>query len=115
MSIEITKTIAASPEKVFRAFTDADELSRWWTTRADSDARTGGTFSYVFEFADASRDHTYTGVYDEVTPNERIRFPWSTGDTNVDVRLRPAGDATEVTLTHEGFTDDEMISAHEQG
>ena len=51
----------ASPERVFRALTDADELSRWWTTTAESDPRTGGTFSYGFEFEDAVRNHVHRG------------------------------------------------------
>ena len=115
MSIEITRSIAAPPERVFRALTDGDELSRWWTTSADSDVRTGGAFSYVFEFADPSRDQTYAGTYDEVTPNERLRYPWATGNTTVEVTLRPSGDGTELTLTHEGFTDEELRRPHEEG
>ena len=61
MNIEITREIAAAPEHVFRALTDADELARWWTSSGESDARTGGSFSYRFEFEDSDRDHTYEG------------------------------------------------------
>ena len=115
MNIEITRTIAAQPERVFRALTDAGELPRWWTTRADSDARTGGAFSYVFEFEDPARNHTYAGAYDAVVPSERVRYPWGDSGTTVDFALRPAGDGTELTLQHEGFTDEEARSNHEQG
>jgi uncharacterized protein YndB with AHSA1/START domain len=122
MSIELTRTIGAPTETVFRALTDAGELSRWWTTTAESDARTGGAFSYGFEFADPARDHTYTGVYDEVVPGELIRYPWraGVGDTTVEVELRPAGDGvTELTLRHTGWESgaeaEEAVSLHEQG
>ena len=121
MSIEITKTIAASPETVFRALTDANELNRWWTSSADSDARTGGAFSYRFEFEDESRNHTYTGDYEEVTPNERVRFPWggSLGDTTVEFQVRPSGDGTELVLRHTGLGQgaewEEWRTMHEQG
>jgi uncharacterized protein YndB with AHSA1/START domain len=44
MNIEITRSIAAAPDQVFRALTDAGELARWWTSSGESDARTGGAF-----------------------------------------------------------------------
>lgn len=120
-SIVLSRTLDASPAEVFRALTDARELSRWWTTTAESDARTGGAFSYVFEFDDASRNHTYVGNYHDVTPDERVSYPWQTslGETTVDVRLRPSGDGTELTLTHSGWGEsaesDEAVHLHEQG
>jgi uncharacterized protein YndB with AHSA1/START domain len=120
-TIELTRTTEASPERVFRAWTDADELNRWWTTTAESDARTGGTFSYGFEFADASRNHTYTGTYHDVSPGERVSFPWqgALGETTVDVRLEPASDGTKITLLHTGWGEgaewDEAVALHEQG
>jgi len=120
-TIELSRTLQASPDRVFRAWTDAEELMRWWTTTAESDVRTGGAFSYGFEFEDASRDHTYTGTYRDVTPGERISFPWqgALGETTVDVQLRPAGDGTEVTLVHSGWGSgeqwDEAVELHEQG
>ncbi len=120
-TIELTRTTEAPQERVFRAWTDADELSRWWTTTAESDARAGGAFSYGFEFEDASRNHTYTGTYHAVAPGERVSFPWqgALGETTVDVRLESAGERTKVTLAHSGWGDgeqwDEAVELHEQG
>lgn len=120
-TIELTRTIEVSPSVVFRALTDAGELSRWWTTSAESAPRTGGSFSYRFEFADAARDHTYEGEYLDVTPDRRVSYPWraAVGDTIVDVRLRPSGDGTQLTLTHSGWPEsadaDEAVALHEQG
>jgi uncharacterized protein YndB with AHSA1/START domain len=121
MTIELTRTIAASPDTVFRALTDAGELSRWWTTTAESDARTGGAFAYGFEFADPSRDHTYTGTYHEIAPGERVSYPWHAGigETRVDVDVRPTGGGTELTLRHSGWGSgseaEEAVALHEQG
>jgi uncharacterized protein YndB with AHSA1/START domain len=121
MNIEITRSIAAAPDQVFRALTDAGELARWWTSSGESDARTGGAFSYRFEFEDPSRDHTYEGDYHDVTSGERVTYPWQTslGETTVDVRLRPSGEGTELTLTHTGWGSgaaaDEAVAMHEQG
>jgi uncharacterized protein YndB with AHSA1/START domain len=120
--IELKQEIAADPETVFRALTDADELSRWWTTSADSDARTGGAFEYRFEFPEEpERDHNYSGKYDAVVPNERVAYPWQgrLGDTSVDVSLRPSGGGTELRLVHSGWGEGgewpAAVKMHEEG
>jgi uncharacterized protein YndB with AHSA1/START domain len=120
-TIELTRTIDASPATVFRALTDPGELSRWWTTTAESDARTGGSFAYVFEFEDPSRNHTYSGDYHEVVADERLSYPWHTslGETRVEVALRPVGDGTELKLVHTGWDSgdaaDEALELHVEG
>jgi uncharacterized protein YndB with AHSA1/START domain len=121
-TIELSQEIAAPPERVFRALTDADDLSRWWTTSADSDARTGGAFEYRFEFPDEpERNHVYSGAYDAVVENERVAYPWRgrLGDTNVDVTLSPSGDGTTLTLRHEGWGEGgewpAAVKMHEEG
>lgn len=120
-SIDFTRQLDATPSEVFRAWTDAQQLSRWWTTSAESDARTGGEFSFVFEFEDASHDHIYAGRYHDVTPDERVSFPWQGTSrlSRVDVRLRPRGSGTELALTHSGLGEgaeaDEAITYLEPG
>ena len=120
-TIELTRTTDASPSAVFRALTDAGELSRWWTTTAESDPRTGGSFSYRFEFEDQARNHTYEGAYHEVVEGERISYPWhaAVGETRVDVSVRPSGGGTRLILTHSGWGNDaeadEAVELHEQG
>jgi uncharacterized protein YndB with AHSA1/START domain len=121
-TIELTRTIAAPPEAAFRALTDADELTKWFATSADSDPRTGGDFDYRFEFAeDESRNHSYGGVYDEVVANESVSYPWRSrlGDTRVDVTLRSSGESTELRLVHSGWGESsewkESLQMHEEG
>jgi uncharacterized protein YndB with AHSA1/START domain len=119
--IEIERTVTAPPDRIFRALTDADELSRWWTTSAESDARTGGSYAYRFEFEDASRNHTYTGEYLHVVPDESVRYPWQTGlgPTEVAVGLEPEADGTRVRLVHSGWGEggdwDEAVAMYDQG
>lgn len=119
MNIEITRQIDTPPEQVFRALTDADELSRWWTSSADSDPGTGGEYALRFEFDDESRNHTYAGRYEDVTPNERVRYPWNGrfGETTVEFALGPSDGGTELTLTHSGWTEaaEEARQMHIQG
>jgi uncharacterized protein YndB with AHSA1/START domain len=119
MTIEITKHIDAPVESVFRALTDAYELGRWWTSSAESDPRTGGEYALRFEFDDESRNHTYAGRYEDVTPNERVRYPWNGrfGETTVEFVLKPSGAGTELTLNHSGWSKDaeEARQLHVQG
>jgi uncharacterized protein YndB with AHSA1/START domain len=121
--IELTREIAATPETVFRALTDADELSRWWTTSAQSDARKGGAFDYRWEFNEGAgrEDHRQSGTYTAVVPDERIAYPWKAAeaDTKVDFTLTPDGEGTTLRLVHTGFGDGggsaESVEMHEQG
>jgi len=121
-TIEITKTIEASPERVFRALTDADELSRWWTTRAESDPRVGGSFSYRWEFEeDTDRNHTREGTYLDVSPSEKVHYDWPMplGKTVVDFHLEPSDAGTTVKLLHSGWSSGsewvESTEMHRQG
>lgn len=121
-SIELSTEIHASPEAVFNALVDADELVRWFPSRAESDPRRGGGFEYAYEFEqDPSRDHSYGGQYRDVTPNERVSYPWNgkLGTTEVEFRLEPANGGTRVTLAHSGWGTgaewDESLEMHRQG
>jgi uncharacterized protein YndB with AHSA1/START domain len=72
-----------------------------------------------FEFDDESQNHTYSGQYEQVTPGERVRYPWNGafGDTTVEVTLRPSDGGTEVRLVHSGWSEDaaETRERHDQG
>jgi uncharacterized protein YndB with AHSA1/START domain len=121
-SIELSTEIQAAPDAVFRALVEAGELVRWFPSRAESDPRPGGAFEYAYEFEqDPSRNHTYSGEYREVTPNERVSYPWNgkLGTTEVEFRLAPGGDGTNVTLRHSGWGTgaewDESMEMHRQG
>jgi uncharacterized protein YndB with AHSA1/START domain len=119
MNIDLTKQIDAPPERVFRALTDARELMQWFPSFAESDPRTGGDYVLQFEFDDESKNHTYAGRYEDVTPNERVRYPWNGqfGETTVEFELRPSDPGTEVVLEHSGWTEEaeEARRLHEQG
>lgn len=119
MNIELTRQIDATPERVFRALTEAGELVRWFPSSAESDPRTGGDYVLRFEFEDASRNHTYSGQYENVTPNEHVRYPWNGrfGDTMVEFVLNPGDGGTELVLVHSGWADEaeEARQLHEQG
>jgi uncharacterized protein YndB with AHSA1/START domain len=109
-TITISRTVAASPERVFAAWTDAEQLAAWWWpqlagTTYDVDARPGGRFRIHGPVIGA----TVTGVYTEVDRPRRLSFTWRWEDDGepdavvedtVIVTFEPDGDATVVTVAH---------------
>jgi uncharacterized protein YndB with AHSA1/START domain len=81
--IRITRDFDASPEKVFRAWTDPDLVARWLgprnsEIRIDSwDARTGGSYRYA-SVRDGEEIAAFFGSFHEVRPSERLvqTFTW---------------------------------------
>jgi uncharacterized protein YndB with AHSA1/START domain len=118
-SIEDQVHIDAAPAAVFRALTDAGELGNWMATRAESDARDGGPFEYVFEFADAAQNNAQRGAYLAVEPDRRVALPWSfpfsDRATRVEYRLEGDAGGTDVYFEHSGFeTGEPWDSARER-
>ncbi len=125
--LTITRTFAAPREAVFRAFTVAEELKRWWGPKgttcpvAEIDARPGGRYR-VEMLSSEGNTYVATGEFREVAPPERLVFTWVWGEgemagheTLVTVELRDHGGATELTLTHERFPDAAKRDMHNQG
>lgn len=110
--IEITRVYDAPRERVWRAWTDPEELARWWgkrgwTAQPDTlvmDVRPGGTFRVTAVHDDDGRTMVNEGVYREVTPPERLSFGESTvtftdlgnGRTRMDFRTSAQMDETAV-------------------
>jgi uncharacterized protein YndB with AHSA1/START domain len=125
-SLTLRRRIAASPEKIFEAWTNKLTIARWWgcpETRSvpvvEIDVRVGGTFRVALRTEDGAT-HVMHGTYREVVPARRLVFTWHQamfGDAEsvVTVSLRPDGDGTWLTLTHEQFADDSMRDAHAYG
>ena len=97
-----TVTIKSSPDVVFNALTRADELTRWFPTKAESDPRPGGSFNYTWEFADASQNGSQQGQYLEFAPNSRLSYTWTADSilTLVTFDLTESDGETTVELGH---------------
>jgi len=89
-------------EVVFKALTQADELVRWFPTRAVSDPRAGGKIKLIWEFKEASQNGSQDGEYVEVVPNENVSYTWMADDipTLVTFTLSEADGETTVDLEH---------------
>jgi uncharacterized protein YndB with AHSA1/START domain len=97
-----TVTIKSSPEIVFKALTEADELMRWFPTRVESDPRPGGKFHFSWEFANASENGSQQGEYVDVLPNRKLSYTWTAESipTLVTFNLTEADGETTVALDH---------------
>ena len=119
--IHQTVTIKSSPEAVFKALTQADELMRWFPTRAESDPRPGGKFKFTWEFANANENGSQQGEYVEVLPNRKLSYTWTAESipaipTLVTFKLTEAGGETIVELDHasmqEGADQEKLHEMH---
>jgi uncharacterized protein YndB with AHSA1/START domain len=123
LSLTVSRTIKASPERVFDAWLDPAMMTRFMVPRPDmhvsevsTDPRVGGRFRVVMV---GDKDYAHEGTYKEITRHTRLVFtweaPWSAPDTTVTLTFTPEGRATRVDLTHVRFLSEESRDNHGQG
>jgi uncharacterized protein YndB with AHSA1/START domain len=131
-SLAMKRTFNAPRETVFRAWTDADLLAKWFgpagvtVSGAEIDLKTGGAYRIAMVLPDGS-DVVHHGHYREIDPPARLVFTWllegqacagsgnPSGETVVTVTLRDADGRTELTLTHEMLPSETARDNHERG
>ena len=127
-SLTITRRLRASPQKVYAAWTKAENLIQWFATaqaklgsiHANLDVRTGGSYRIDFTDEKSSEYHEVGGLYREVVPNELLTFTWawhSTPERESLVTIELKGDAagTLMIFRHEQFADQAARDNHERG
>ena len=99
-TIRLHRVLRAIPEKIYRAFLDADAKAKWLPPNGFTgkvhhlDARVGGTYKMSFTNFSTGRVHSFGGEYLELMPYERIRYtdkfddPHMPGDIQVTVTLK---------------------------
>ena len=113
-TIRLHRVLRAKPEKVYRAFLDADAMSKWFppngfTGKVHSmDAKVGGSFKMSFTNFTTGQLHSFGGSYLELVPHERIRYtdkfddPNLPGEIHVTATLKKVPVGTEVNIVQEG-------------
>ena len=113
-TIQLHRVLRAPPERVYRAFLDADAMAKWlpphgFTCRVHAlDARVGGQHRMSFTSFATGHAHSFGGTYVELVPHERIRYTDRFDDANlpgemqVTVSLKPVSCGTELRVTQEG-------------
>lgn len=126
-TLHLRRTFAAPREKVFRAWTDPEELKKWWgppghsTPTAEVDLRVGGKYRLGMRKLPAGDLFYLVGTYREVRPPAKLVYTWAweaepeLGETLVTVEFLDRGDSTEVVLTHELFPNEKVRGDHHQG
>lgn len=114
-TVRIHRIIAAPPERVYRAFVDADAFARWlppngFTAKVHQmDARVGGTYKMSFTNFTSGNSHSFGGEYLELVPHERIRYtatfddPGLPGRMQTTITLKAVSCGTEMTAVQDGI------------
>ena len=109
-TVRLHRVLATKPEKVFRAFLDADAMAKWlppygFTCKVHHmEAKVGGTFRMSFTNFTTGNGHAFGGEYLEIVPNERIRYTDRFDDPNlpgvitVTVELKAVSVGTEINI-----------------
>jgi uncharacterized protein YndB with AHSA1/START domain len=118
-TVKLHRVLRTPPERLFRAFVDADALAKWlppngFTARVHHiDARVGGSFRMSFTNFSSGKSHAFGGTYLELQPGERLRYtdtfedPNLPGEMATTVTLAKVSCGTELTVVQEGIP--EMI------
>ena len=116
-TIRLHRVLRATPERVYRAFLDADAMVKWLPPNGFTgkihqlDAKVGGTYKMSFTNFTTGHSHSFGGTYLELVPNELIRHtdrfddPNLPGELQVTITIKQASVGTELNIVQEGVPD----------
>jgi uncharacterized protein YndB with AHSA1/START domain len=125
-TLEIRRTFNAPRQRVYDAWTKAEEIKKWaapgamTVALAESDLRVGGKYRIHMQATDGNQ-HRVFGVYRVVDPPKKVVYTWTwetqpdVTDTVVTVEFHERGKATEIVLRHEGLETEELRKRHKEG
>ncbi len=124
--VVVERVIKATPERIWKAWTDAKELENWFFSKTEEiDARKDGGYRILWEGNDPEHSHTRWGNYLEFDPPKKLVFEWMGvgpkknpaepgSDPQVDSRtvvsitLSPVENGTLVKIVHTGWCEGEV-------
>ena len=113
-TIRLHRVLRSTPEKIYRAFLDADAMCKWLPPNGftgkvhHSDPKVGGTFKMSFTNFGTGHSHAFGGEFLELVPHERLRYTDKFDDPNlpgvmtVTVLLKKVSCGTEVNIEQAG-------------
>ena len=124
-ALVVRRTIRARPEALFAAWTDPQQLVRWWgpegvtCTAAEIDLRVGGRYRIANRMPDGST-LWIAGEFELIDPPSRLIYSWrleipEASTERVSVNFVPRDTATEVIVTHERIASVAARTRHESG
>ena len=126
-ALRLVRTVTGSPERVFEAWTAAEQVKRWTCpdpvadVDVDVDLRVGGQYSIRMHVEGGP--FTAYGTYREVDPPRRLVYTWGWKEeghameveTLVTVEFLPIEGGTEIRLIHSGFPTPDDRDGHREG
>lgn len=115
--MHLHRVIATSPEKVYRAFVEADAVASWLPpygficTVQELVAKVGAGHRMSFRNFTTGHSHAFSGTYLELVPGERLVYtdafddPNMPGEMKVTVTLKPVSVGTDLTIEQQGIPD----------
>ena len=116
-AVRLHRVLATRPEKVYRAFLEADAIAKWLPPNGFActvhhlEPKVGGKFKMSFRNFTTGNGHSFGGEYVELVPNERLRYtdkfddPNLAGEIVVTVTLKKVSVGTEIHIVQEGLPD----------
>ena len=113
-TICLHRVLRTTPEKIYRAFLDADAIAKWLPPNGFTgkvhhlDAKVDGTYQMSFTNFSTGKTHSFGGTYLELKPGERIvhtdKFnpPHPPGEMRTTITLKPVSCGTELNILQEG-------------
>ena len=114
-TVQLHRVLRAPPEKIYRAFLDADAMVKWLPPNGFTgkvhhlEARVRGTYKMSFTNFTTGHSHSFGGEYLELVPNERIRHtdrfddPNLPGELRTTISLKKVPCGTELHVLQEGI------------
>jgi uncharacterized protein YndB with AHSA1/START domain len=114
-TIRLHRVLRATPARIYRAFLDAEALAKWLPPNGFTgkvhhlDAKVGGAYKMSFTNFSTGKSHSFGGTYQELRPDERIRYtdkfddPKLAGEMQTTIALRQVFCGTELNITQEGL------------
>src|SRR5438105_2495461 len=114
-TVRLHRVLKTSPEKLYRAFLDADAIAKWLSPHGFTckvhhlEPTVGGTFKMSFTNFTTRQGHSFGGEFLELVPNERIRYtdkfddPNLPGEIQTTVTMNKVSLGTELNVVQEGI------------
>jgi uncharacterized protein YndB with AHSA1/START domain len=113
-TVKLHRVLRATPERVYRAFIDADAMVKWLPPNGftgkvhEIDAKVGGSYKMSFTNFTTGHAHSFGGKFLELVPHKRIRHtdrfddPNLPGEMQTTIVITPVSVGVDVQITQEG-------------
>ncbi len=123
--LQIQKWVAATPEQVFRAWTDPEKLLKWWGPKdvnciaAEVDLRIGGAYRIANQLPDGNT-LWISGAYEVIKQPSLLVYTWilevpSPSTERVSVEFKAHDHGTMINLVHEKIPTKKLLYQHSAG